>query len=79
MRPRRQVEHADRYPARPSGVTAALASLSCKRLYVGRVFRLGGVGGAAALPPCPPWLNAWAGTEPERSGGGVRLMLNRVN
>jgi hypothetical protein len=43
------------------------------------VLRLGGLGGAASLPPCPPWLNSWAGTEPERSGGGVRLMLNRVN
>jgi len=41
--------------------------------------RLGGVGGAAALPPCPPWVKSRAGTEPERSGGGVRLMLNRVN
>ncbi len=50
---------------------------------------LGGVGGAASLPPQvfrlgprpqtrPPSVNAWAGTEPERSGGGVRLMLNRV-
>ena len=32
-----------------------------------------------SLPPCPPWQHSWAGTEPERSGGGVRLMLNRVN
>jgi len=45
----------------------------------------GGVGGAASLPlappslpPCPPWQHSRAGTEP-RSGGGVRLMLNRVN
>jgi hypothetical protein len=32
-----------------------------------------------SLPPRPPWLKSWAGTEPERSGGGVRHMLNRVN
>jgi len=42
-------------------------------------FLLGGVGGAASLPPCPPWLNSQAGTEPRRRRGGVRLMLNRVN
>ena len=41
-----------------------------------RRFRLGGVGGAASLHPRPPWLKSRAGTEPERSGGGVRLMLN---
>jgi len=30
------------------------------------LFLLGGVGGAAALPPCPPWLT-WL---PERSRAG---------
>jgi hypothetical protein len=35
-------------------------------------------GGVATLPPRPPWLKSRAGTEPERSGGGVRLKLNRV-
>jgi hypothetical protein len=44
----------------------------------GNALLLGGVGRAPSLPPCPPWLNAWAGTDPERSGGGVRLRLNRV-
>jgi hypothetical protein len=30
-------------------------------------------------PKQPAVAEAVAGTEPERSGGGVRLMLNRVN
>jgi len=50
---------------------------------------LAGLGGAASLRPqvalwgpgpnSPPWLKSWAGTEPERSGGRARLMLNQVN
>jgi hypothetical protein len=39
----------------------------------------GGWGGCGCAPPMPAVATAVAGTEPERSGGGVRLMLNRVN
>jgi hypothetical protein len=49
-------------------------------------FWLGGVGGVwgerqrrGCAPPMPAVAELVAGTEPERSGGGVRLMLNRVN
>jgi hypothetical protein len=39
----------------------------------------GGCGGSGCAPPMPAVAELVAGTEPERSGGGVRLMLNRVN
>src|SRR5258708_19546326 len=39
----------------------------------------GGCGGSGLAPPMPAVGDAIAGTEPERSGGGVRLMLNWVN
>jgi hypothetical protein len=39
----------------------------------------GGFGGSGLAPPMPAVAELVAGTEPERSGGGVRLMLNRVS
>ena len=39
----------------------------------------GGCGGSGSAPPMPAVAELVAGTEPERSGGGVRLMLNRLN
>ena len=38
----------------------------------------GGFGGSGCAPPMPAVFEPVAGTEPERSGGGVRLMLNLV-
>jgi hypothetical protein len=45
-------------------------------------FRLRGVGErlrCGCAPPMPAVADVVAGTEPERSGGGVRHVLNRVN
>jgi hypothetical protein len=40
---------------------------------------MGGAVGSGLAPPMPAVAKAVAGTEPERSGGGVRHMLNRVS
>jgi len=39
----------------------------------------GGCGGSGCAPPMPAVAQLVAGTEPERSGGGVRHMLNLVS
>jgi hypothetical protein len=51
----------------------------------GNALLLGGVGGvwgerlrSGCAPPMPAVATVVAGTEPERSGGGVRHMLNLV-
>ncbi len=53
----------ERLRSGPRFVAWVLSPRHGLRFAGSRVFRLGGVGGAAALPPCPPWLK-WL---PERS------------